>query len=185
MDKKAHGHEPHLPDPGQAQPEPKAERNFTDPASYIMPDGANKGGFEQGYNVQAAVDASAQVIVAAEVTQETTDHRQLLPMLHQVEKNLGRKPQVASADAGYRSEAKATDERVAGDRLAYHYRTRQTRADSGDGKQAAARSSSHGQSTSYPSRRATPSTKCGRRLSSRFLDRSKSSAASGASACAA
>jgi hypothetical protein len=78
-----------------------------------MPDGANKGSFVQGYNVQAAVDATAQVIVAAEVTQETTDHRQLLPMLDQVEKNLGRKPQAASADAGYWSEANATDDRVA------------------------------------------------------------------------
>jgi len=100
-DKKAHGHEPHLPDPGQAQPEPKAQRKFTDSDSRIMPDGANKGSFVQGYNVQAAVDASAQVIVAAAVTQETTDHRQLLPMLDQVEKNPGRKPQAASADAGY------------------------------------------------------------------------------------
>jgi transposase len=87
--KKARGHELHLPDPEQAQPEAKAQRNFTDPDSRIMPDGANKGSFVQGYNVQAAVDATAQVIVAAEVTEETTDHRQLLPMLDQVGKNLG------------------------------------------------------------------------------------------------
>ncbi len=79
-----------------------------------MPDGANKGSFLQGYNAQAAVDSTAQVIVAAEVTQETTDNRQLLPMLGQVKENLGRKPQAASADAGYWSEANATDESVAG-----------------------------------------------------------------------
>ena len=36
-------------------------RNFTDPDSLIMPDGANKGSFVQGYNAQAAVDATAQV----------------------------------------------------------------------------------------------------------------------------
>jgi len=35
-------------------------------------------------------------------------------MLSQVEQNLGRKPQAASADAGYWSEANATDESVAG-----------------------------------------------------------------------
>jgi hypothetical protein len=78
-----------------------------------MPDGANKGSFLQGYNAQAAVDATAQVIVAAEVTQETTDNHQLLPMLGQAEENLGRKPEAASADAGYWSEANATDESVA------------------------------------------------------------------------
>jgi hypothetical protein len=75
-----------------------------------MPDGANKGSFLQGYNAQAAVDATAQVIVAA-VTQETTDNRQLLPMLGRVEENLGRKPDAASADAGYWSEANTTNTR--------------------------------------------------------------------------
>src|SRR5208282_3004495 len=74
----------------------------------------NKGSFLQGYNAQAAVDSTAQVIVAAEVTQETNDNQQLLPMLGQVKENLGRKPEAASADAGYWSEANATDESVAG-----------------------------------------------------------------------
>ena len=102
------------PDPEQAKPDDTAQRNFTDPESRIMPDGANKGSFVQGYNAQMAVDSTSQVIVAAEVTQETTDKHQLLPMLGQVEQNLGRKPEAASADAGYWSEANATDESVAG-----------------------------------------------------------------------
>jgi transposase len=112
--KKKGGRERQVPDPDQAAPDPKAQRNFTDPDSRIMPDGANKGSFLQGYNAQAAVDATAQVIVAAEVTQQTTDNRQLLPMLDQVEENMGRKPEAASADAGYWSEANVTDESVAG-----------------------------------------------------------------------
>jgi transposase len=112
--KKQRGREPRVPDPDKAAPDPKAQRNFTDPESRIMPDGANKGSFLQGYNAQAAVDSKAQIIVAAEVTQETTDNHQLLPMLEQVEQNLGRKPERASADAGYWSEANATDESVAG-----------------------------------------------------------------------
>jgi hypothetical protein len=112
--KKKRGREPQVPDPEQAQPEGRAQRNFTDPDSRIMPDGANKGSFLQGYNAQAVVDARAQVIVAAEVTQQTTDNRQLLPMLGQVEKNMGRKPDAASADAGYWSEANVSDESVAG-----------------------------------------------------------------------
>lgn len=111
--KKKRGREPRVPDPDQAQPEATAQRNFTDPESRIMPDGANKGNFLQGYNAQAAVDSTAQVIVAADVTQETVDNHQLLPMLKQVEQNLGRKPERASADTGYWSEANVTDESVA------------------------------------------------------------------------
>jgi hypothetical protein len=111
--KKKRGREPQVPDLEQARPAAKAQRNFTDPDSRIMPDGANQGSFLQGYNAQAAVDATAQVIVAAEVAQETNDNRQLLPMLAQVKQNMGRKPEAASADAGYWSEANATEESVA------------------------------------------------------------------------
>src|SRR5271167_4424271 len=112
--KKPRGREPKVPDPEQAQPEAKAQRNFTDGDSRIMPDGANKGSFLQGYNAQAAVDSTAQVIVAAEITQQSNDSRQLLPMLEQLKANLGRKPDAVSADAGYWSEANATDERIGG-----------------------------------------------------------------------
>ena len=112
--KKAGGHEPKVPDPEQAKPEAKAQRNFTDPDSRIMVDGANKGSFIQAYNAQAAVDSRAQVIVAAEVTQQGNDSQQLAPMIEQVESNMGRKPQAVSADAGYWSEANVGDERVAG-----------------------------------------------------------------------
>ena len=98
----------------EARPDAKAQRNFTDAESRIMPDGASKGSFLQGYNAQAAVDSTAQVIVAAEITQQANDSRQLLPMLKQVAANMGRKPDAVSADAGYWSEANATDETVAG-----------------------------------------------------------------------
>ena len=77
---KARGPEPKAPDPEQAAPEPKAQRNFTDPESRIMPDGANKGAFIQGYNAQIAVDGEAQIIVAALVTQTPNDVQQLVPM---------------------------------------------------------------------------------------------------------
>jgi transposase len=112
--KKAGGHDPKLPDPEQARPEAKAQRNFTDPDSRIMPDGARKGSFLQGYNAQAAVDAEAQIIVAADLTQQTNDSRQLLPILAQVQQNMGRKPDAASADAGYWSAANVTAESAAG-----------------------------------------------------------------------
>jgi transposase len=110
--KKKRGREPKVPDPEQAQPEAGAQRNFTDPDSRIMPDGANKGSFVQGYNAQIAVDSASQVIVAAEVTQETNDKMQLIPMIAQMVANLEQKPEKVSADTGYFSEANVTDESV-------------------------------------------------------------------------
>ena len=87
-----------------ARPQDKAQRNFTDPDSRIMKDGATKS-FEQCYNCQAAVDSRAQVIVAARVTQQANDKQQVEPLIEQMKKNLpGQKPRVVSADAGYYSE---------------------------------------------------------------------------------
>ena len=88
--------------PPPLEPAPKAQKNFTDPESRIM---KSKDGFVQAYNAQAAVDAQAQIIVAQDVTQSAVDCGQLLPMVDAVEKNLGRKPEQASADSGYCSEA--------------------------------------------------------------------------------
>lgn len=45
-----------LPQAPDAVPAAKAQRNFTDPESLIMPSSENKGSFMQGYNCQAAVD---------------------------------------------------------------------------------------------------------------------------------
>jgi len=54
------------------RPKPSAQRNFTDPDSRIVRDGASKA-FEQGYNGQLEVDVECQVIVACAVTQESND----------------------------------------------------------------------------------------------------------------
>lgn len=85
-------------------PEPKAQKNFTDPESRIMPSSTYKGSFVQGYNCQAAVDGESQIIVAADVTQETNDKKQAEPMLEQVLANAGAIPKNALLDAGYFSE---------------------------------------------------------------------------------
>jgi len=110
---KMKGRPPVIPDAETARPEAKAQRNFTDPESRIMKDGATKG-FEQAYNAQAMVDGAAQVIVASAVTQETNDKRQLAPMIEQAERNLGCKPEKVSADAGYFSEANVTNPNLRG-----------------------------------------------------------------------
>ena len=52
-----------------------------------------------------AVDSTAQIIVAHSLTQSTSDHDQLVPLVDAIERNLGRRPKQASADAGYCSEA--------------------------------------------------------------------------------
>ena len=107
------GRPPQAPDPEEAKPEPKAQRNFTDPDSRIMKDTATQE-FVQAYNAQAAVDSHAQVIVAAAVTQETNDKKQLVPMLEQVKIVIGSPPQQATADSGYFSEAAVTDPKLEG-----------------------------------------------------------------------
>ena len=85
-----------------AVPEPKAQRNFTDPESRIML--SKPDGWVQGYNVGAVVDDTAQVIVATAVTAETTDTRSLPALVDQVRANTGRSPRRVLADAGYASD---------------------------------------------------------------------------------
>ena len=63
------------PAPPEAEPEGKAQRNFTDADSRIL---LTKDGYIQGYNAQAAVDAKAQVIVAHGLTASMSDHGQLV-----------------------------------------------------------------------------------------------------------
>ena len=84
------------------EPAPKAQDNFTDPDSRIM---KTSTGFEQCFNAQTAVDAHAQIIVAAELTNCAADSGELPRMLDTVQHNTGQVPEVALADAGYRSEA--------------------------------------------------------------------------------
>jgi len=83
-------------------PEPKAQRNFTDPDSRIL---KTKDGYIQGYNAQAAVDAQKQIIVAHTLSNNGNDQAQLAPLLDATKANLGRNPDEASADAGYCSAA--------------------------------------------------------------------------------
>jgi transposase len=88
--------------PPSVAPAAKAQRNFTDPESRVL---LSKDGFIQGYNAQAAVDGTAQVIVAHGLTNSQSDQDQLVPRLDDIEAHLGRRPKEVSADAGYCSEA--------------------------------------------------------------------------------
>jgi len=90
------------PAPPSAEPDGKAQRNFTDPDSRIL---KTKDGYIQGYNAQAAVDAKAQIIVAHGLTASMSDHGQLVGLIDGIKANLGARPKEASADSGYLSEA--------------------------------------------------------------------------------
>jgi transposase len=92
------------PKPPSNEPAEKAQRNFTDPDSRIMKDGATKS-FEQCYNCEAAVDIESQVIAAADVTQDANDKKQVVPMVEQVKSNTGEAPEKLSADSDFYSEA--------------------------------------------------------------------------------
>jgi len=94
-------------------PNDKAQRNFTDPESRIMPAPGGKH-FIQAYNAQAAVDSAHQVIVAAEVTNKPADRGQAEPMMEIVQQNTGRLPRQMSADAGYFSSDAVTNLTVQG-----------------------------------------------------------------------
>ena len=96
-----HDKPPRKPPPSAA-PEPKAQRNFTDPESRIL---KTKDGYIQGYNAQAAVDAQAQIIVAHTLSNNGSDQAQFAPLLSATKANLGRNPDEVSADAGYCSAA--------------------------------------------------------------------------------
>ena len=61
------------------------------------------GRIRLSYNCQAAVDEKEGVIVAADITSEANDKRQMLPMLEKVEETVEKKPEKAVMDAGYYS----------------------------------------------------------------------------------
>lgn len=110
--KKMGGRPPSVPEPGQAQPKDKAQRNFTDPDSRIMVDGATKA-FVQAFNVEIAVDGDKQIIVARDVTQRANDKRELVTMAEQIRENMGRLPDNLSADSGFFSAEAVTDPALA------------------------------------------------------------------------
>jgi transposase len=85
-----------------AVPQPKAQRNFTDPDSRIMK--TADGSFHYCYNAQAVVDEQNQVIVATDFAESGADNPAFTEMLDQTTANTATTPGETLADAGYFSE---------------------------------------------------------------------------------
>jgi transposase len=103
------GKSPPATPPAEAVPDPKDQINFTDPQSRIMK--VSNKGWDQCGNAQAVTNEH-QIILAADVTHQANDVRQLAPMVDQTQANLdaaGIKDVIKSAlgDAGYYSETNA------------------------------------------------------------------------------
>jgi transposase len=93
------------PDPYSPPDVPAGKVNVTDPDSRPIPIGF---GFVQGYNAQAAVNEQ-QIVLAAEITNVSTDFSQLSPMvtatLGELERaGIDQLPDAVAADAGYWNE---------------------------------------------------------------------------------
>lgn len=91
----------------QSTPDADAKANATDPDSRIM---KGRAGYVQGYNAQVVV-TEGQIIVAAEVTTQENDIKQLHPMIESARKCVeglklkgGKGIAVVLADAGYCSD---------------------------------------------------------------------------------
>jgi transposase len=83
--REAEGKAPPKTAPADAVPEPKDQINFTDPESRIMK--VSNKGWDQCGNAQAVANA-AQIILAADVTDQANDKRQAVPMMDQARENL-------------------------------------------------------------------------------------------------
>ena len=93
------------PNPHQPPQVPEGKVNITDPDSRPIPVGF---GFVQGYNAQTAVNEQ-QIVLAAEITNISTDFSQLAPVVDAVLRELERagirwRPDTIAADAGYWNE---------------------------------------------------------------------------------
>jgi hypothetical protein len=123
------GKPPSDQDPEQAKPKLKAQYNFTDPESRIMK--VSNKGWDQCINAQVVVNEH-QIIVAADVTDETNDKKQVRPMVEQLQQNLTavgvvEKVKEMVADSGFYSEAnvmylegEGIDPYIATERLKHH-----------------------------------------------------------------
>jgi len=79
----------------------KARVSLTDPESRIMKQ--NDSGFAPSFNVQVTTDTKTKVIASVDVTQDSSDARQLQPAVQRLEEEAGQAPRQVITDGGYTS----------------------------------------------------------------------------------
>lgn len=126
---KAHetGHKPRgrAPQPPTPGPRDTDQYNFTDPESRIMKNSTNAG-FDQHYNVQAAVEQDTLLIVGNTLSNHPNDQAEALPTVDAIPAEIG-KPKASALDNGYFSprnvqgfEARQIDAYIATGREPHH-----------------------------------------------------------------
>ena len=120
--RKPRGPEPKPPKPGARD---KDQYNFTDPDSRIMKNSTN-GGFDQHYNVQAAVDQDSLFIVGNTLSNHPVDTYEAIPTIDAIPPKIGQ-PKAAALDNSYFApkniqefEARAIDPFIATGREPHH-----------------------------------------------------------------
>jgi transposase len=73
-----------------------------------------EGRKDPAYNAQAVADAQAQIIVAQTAVNAETDHEQLVPMLEEVQRNLGSVAKESLADGQYATAEQLTEAEARG-----------------------------------------------------------------------
>jgi len=76
-----------------------ARVSTTDPEARIMK--LAHEGYAPAYNVQVTTDAHAGIIVAAGISQNSQDYKELVPAMKRIKENTGELPLTIVADAGY------------------------------------------------------------------------------------
>ena len=79
----------------------KARVSETDPECRIMKQG--NGGYAPCYNAQISTDSAHGVIVAAGISQASSDQQELVPAVELIENNMEGKPEQVVVDGGYTS----------------------------------------------------------------------------------
>jgi hypothetical protein len=108
------------PEPPQEGPKDKDQYNFTDPESRIM---KHRGGYEQAYNAQAAVETGTMLVVGKHVTNAPNDKQQMAPTVAVISPVVGAVANVL-VDSGYYSEAAVAEVENSGHKPAVYAATK-------------------------------------------------------------
>ena len=81
----------------KAKGEPRASTTDAEARKMKMAD----GGFRPAYNAQLATDTESRVIVGVGLTEQGTDYAQAAPMVDQIERRTGTKPEELLVDGGF------------------------------------------------------------------------------------